>query len=102
MSHTQTRDFLDRTYSGSLSPQITIPTSITPHSSTLIDNIFTNTFNESLVSGNLTFSISDHLIQFLIYPELSINNKEKIKAQYKRNYKKLSTIKFQEDLQNLN
>ena len=75
-------------YSESLSPQITIPARITPRSSTLIDNIFTNTVNESLVSGNLTFSISDHLAQFLIYPELTINNKEKKIPQYKKNYKK--------------
>ena len=66
-------------YSGSLFSQITVPTRTTPWSSTVIDNIFTNTVNESLVSGNLTFSISDHLAQFLIYPKLTINNKETIK-----------------------
>ena len=89
-------------YSWSLSPQITIPTRLTSRSSTLIDNIFTNTVNESLLSGNLTFSISDHLVQFLIYPELTINNKEKKKPQYKGNYKKPSTTKFIADLENLN
>ena len=36
----QIRIFLDRMYSSSLSPQITIPTSKTPRSKTLIDNIF--------------------------------------------------------------
>ena len=89
-------------YSGSLSPQIIILTRIAPCSSTLIDNIFTNTVNESLVSGNLTFSISDHLTQFLIYPELTINNKEIKKTKYKRYHKKLSTSKSKEDLENLN
>ena len=80
-------------FSESLSPQITVPTRITLCSSKLIDNIFTNTLNESLVSGNLTFSIFDHLAQFLIYPELTID-KEKKKPQYKRNYKKLSATNF--------
>ena len=75
--------------SGSLSPQTTIPTRITPRSNTLIDNIFTNTVNESLVSCNLTFFISDHLAQFLIYPELLLNNKQKKKSQYKKNFKKV-------------
>ena len=89
-------------YSRSLSSQITIPTRITSRSSTLIDNIFTNIVHESLVSGNLTFSISDHLAQFLIYPQLTINYKEKKKPQYKRNFKKLCTAKFKEDLENLN
>ena len=88
-------------YPGSLSPQITIATRITPDFSTLIDNIFTNVVNESLVSGNLTFSISDHLAQFLIYPQITMNNKEK-KPQYKRNYKNLSTTNFKQDLDNLN
>ena len=36
----QIRIFLDRMYSSSLSPQITIPTRKTPRSKTLIDNIF--------------------------------------------------------------
>ena len=36
----QIRIFLDRMYSSSLSPQITIPTRKTPRSETLIDNIF--------------------------------------------------------------
>ena len=70
--HTQTRDFLDHTYSGSLSPQITISTRITPCASTLIDNLFTDTVNECLASSNLTFFISDHLAQF-IYPELKLS-----------------------------
>ena len=74
-------------YSGSLFPQITIPTRIIPRSSTLIDNIFINTVNESLLSGNLTFSISDQLAQFLIFSKLTINNKEKKNTQYKRDYK---------------
>ena len=100
-SHSQTRDILDCMYPGPLSPQIIISTTITPCPSTLIDNIFKNTVNESLGTGNLTF-FSDHLAQFLIYPELTINNKEKKKSRYKRNYKKLSITKFKEDSENLN
>ena len=42
------------------------------------------------------------MVQFLIYPELTINNKEKKKPQYKGNYKKPSTTKFIADLENLN
>ena len=40
-----------------------------------IGTISANTVNESLVSGNLALSISDHLAQLLIHPELTINNK---------------------------
>ena len=52
-----------------LQPHITILTRITPRSRTLIDNIFTNTVDETSISGNLMCSISDHLAQFIIYPE---------------------------------
>ena len=50
-------------------PHITLPTRITSHSQTLIDNIFSNDpdFAQG-ISGNFTFSISDHLAQFLIMP----------------------------------
>ena len=50
-SYSQTRDILDCMYSGPLSPETAISTSITPRSSTLIDNTFTKTVHESLGSG---------------------------------------------------
>lgn len=52
--------------------------------SKLIDNIWTNTVNESLVSGNLTFSIPDHFAQFLTQPKITINDTEK---KRNRNFK---------------
>ena len=39
-SHIQTREFLDKIYFGSLTPHITIPTRITPHSRTLIQTLW--------------------------------------------------------------
>ena len=45
-SYIQTREFLDKIYFGSLTLHITIPTKITPHSGTLIDNIFMKTVDE--------------------------------------------------------
>ena len=68
-SHIQTREFLDKMYSGLLSPQITISTRLTPCSRTLIDYIFTNTVDDPSISSNLMCSVSDHLAEFLIYPE---------------------------------
>ena len=51
-------------------PHITLPTRITASSKTLIDNIFSNDPNFSAgISGNFTFSISDHLPQFLLPPD---------------------------------
>ena len=39
----QARNFLDKMYSNSLAPKITIPTRLTNHSKALIDNILTLT-----------------------------------------------------------
>ena len=65
--HTST--YFDTMTSNLFVPHIIHPTRITPHSKTLIDNIFSNVPNFSQgKSGNLTLSISDHLAQFLIVP----------------------------------
>ena len=52
-SNNPTREFFDLMFSASLTPQITIPTCLTVHSRTLIDNIFTNFVEENSTSGNL-------------------------------------------------
>ena len=100
--HIQTRVFLDKIYFGSLSPHITIPTRITPRSRTLIDNIFANTVDEPSIRGNLMCSISDHLAQFLIYPEQNAKECLNEKMKYKRNYKKINKEKFEQDLEHIN
>ena len=50
-------------------PLILQPTRITSHSNTLIDNIF-NVIDPDIISGNLTATISDHLPQFAIIPNM--------------------------------
>ena len=77
----QTRIFLDRMYSSSLSPQIAILTRITPRSKTLIDKIFTNSADESSLSGNLSYAILDTLAKFLIYREFKTKNHRKQETQ---------------------
>ena len=87
-------------FSASLTPQITIPTCLTVRSRTLIDNIFTNSVEENSTSGNLECCISDHLAQFLIFPDqrvLQQNNHTK----YKRSYKNVDTNKFKNELQSI-
>ena len=46
------------------------PTRITSHSNTLIDNIFPNVIDSDIISGNLMATISDHLPQFAIIPNM--------------------------------
>ena len=68
--HNQTNEFLDSLASNSFIPLILQPTRITSHSNTLIDNIFSNVIDPDIISGNLTATISDHLPQFSIIPNM--------------------------------
>ena len=66
-SHTPTADFLDAMFAASFLPLINRPTRISHTSSTLIDNIFTNTpHTQQSLSGILTSDVSDHLPIFHI------------------------------------
>ena len=68
--HNQTNEFLDSLASNSFISLILQPTRITSHSNTLIDNIFSNVIDPDIISGNLTATISDHLPQFAIIPNM--------------------------------
>ena len=62
--------FLDSLASHTFTTLILQPTRITSHSNTLIDNIFSNVIDPDIISGNLTATISDHLPQFAIIPNM--------------------------------
>ena len=74
-------------YFGSLSPHITIPTKKTPHSRTLIGDVFTNTVDEPSINDNSVCSISAHVAQLFIYlkynPNTQKNKKQDIKETIK-------------------
>lgn len=53
-----------------LVPMRTIPTRVTTHSATIIDNIFTNVHGK-LISGIFMTDVSDHLPAFIIYEKTS-------------------------------
>ena len=92
--HNQTNEFLDSLASNSFIPLILQPTRITSHSNTLMDNIFSDVFNPDIVSGDLTATISDHLPQFAIIPNMVgniIGNKSKI---YERDWSKFDQENF--------
>ncbi|XP_057305356.1 uncharacterized protein LOC130642284 [Hydractinia symbiolongicarpus] len=99
----QSSDFINNLFSNLCIPHITLPTRITPRSKTLIDNIFSNCLEFSdCVSGNLTSSISDHLPQFLLVPNLNIKSNSKKQNIYKRNYSKFNEEAFLLDLTKIN
>ena len=70
IKHNQTNEFVDFLKSNSFIPLILQPTSITSHSNTLLDNIFSSIIEPDIISGNLTATISDHLTQFAIIPNI--------------------------------
>ena len=87
-------------YSNCFIPYITLPTRITPRSKTLIDNIFYNNFDDSIISGNIITDISDHLAQFLITPKVLENERKKL--IYKRCFKNFNEELFENNLKNTN
>ena len=97
-SDKETAVFFDNLSSNLFVPHITLPTRITPHSKTLINNIFSNVTNFLQgKSGNITLSISDHLAQFLSIP-LDANFKAPQSTKYKRNMKDFDRENFFLDL----
>ena len=68
--HNSTNQFLDSLASNSFISLILQPTRITSHSNTLIDNIISNIIDPDIISGNLTATISDHLPQLAIIPNM--------------------------------
>ena len=87
--HNQTNEFLDSLASNSFIPLILQPTRITSHSNTLIDNIFSNFIDPDIISGNLTATISDHLPQFSIIPDMFGNISGNKSTIYERDWSKL-------------
>ena len=90
----QTSEFLDSLASNSFIPLILQPTRINSHSNTFIDNIFSNVIDADIISGNLTATISDHLPQFSIIPNMFDNipgNKSNI---YERDWSKFGRENF--------
>ena len=68
--HNQTNGFLDSLASNSFILLILQPARITSHSNSLIDNIFSNVIDPDIISGNLSVTISAHLPQFAIIPNM--------------------------------
>ena len=92
--HNQTNEFLDSLASNSIIPLILQPTRITSHSNTLIDNIFSNVIDPDIISGNLTATISDHLPQFSIIPNMFGNIPGNKSNVYKRDWSKFDRESF--------
>ena len=92
--HAPTNEFLDSLSAHMFLPHIVQPARISTTSKTLIDNIFSNIHTPSSVSGNLTSSISDHLPQFLIVPNIFVNLSPPKSNSYKRDWNNFDQENF--------
>ena len=87
----------------SLIPTIDKPTRIYNNTATLIDNIFTNTIDNGLISGNIVSDISYHFSQFCIASSRTkIFKNSKGQNQVKRDFSDFSDVKFNNELSALN
>ena len=92
--HSPTNEFLDSFASNSFLPYILEPTRITSRSKTLIDNIFTSIIFPDSISSNLTATISEHLPQFLIVPNIFSNPLSNKSNIYERDWSNFDQENF--------
>ena len=99
-SHTPTCDFVSLLLSQHFLPYIIHPTRVSDHSSTIIDNIFSNICNLNTKSGNILTQVADHFPQFLVVRKAGIVNKTQ--SYYQHDYSKFDQGKFLKDFNSLN
>ena len=87
-------------YSNPLQPCITEPTRIVGNNRpVLLDNIFINTYNKNVSSGNIIEKISDHMPNFVIIRE--IIDKKKAQKLVIRDMKNFNKEQYSKDLENI-
>ena len=74
-SYNDISDFINTVVSHYLLRYILHPTGVIDHSTTVIDNMFSNNTSHKTVSGNIIISITDHSPQFIIRNKISIDYK---------------------------
>ena len=90
-TNTDIATFLDSMYTTCLLPYISNPTRVTTQSKTLIDNLFSNNTEDGLISGNITTTITDHYVQFLL-------KKDTNQKLFPHNFKNLNDTQFDFEL----
>ena len=94
-SHSDTNDFINTMVSHYLLPYILHPTRVTDHSSTVIDNIFSNITDFDTKGGNILCDIGDHFPQILIVDRTCPHHKSCSSA--KRDFSHFDENKFVND-----
>ena len=97
-THAATNDFLNSLLSHSFLPTITKPTRVTDLSSTLIDNIFTNSSRSVFKSGIILHDLSDHF-PIMLHVNLAVNFKPpNNNSLFTRDYSRDCIVKFNNSL----
>ena len=99
-SHTPTCDSVSLLFSHNYLSFIIHPTRVSDHSSTIIDNIFSNVCDLDTKSCNILTQIADHFPQFLIVRKMAPSNKNV--TYYQHDYSKFDQEKFIEYFNNFN
>ena len=101
-NHNPSHEFVDLMYSHCFFPSITKPTRVTQSSSTLIDNIFCNSFSNTSItlSGILYTDISDHFPVFHVDQNTCFKDKETVFK--KRVYSETNFQKFADKMSERN
>ena len=73
IEHRPTIDFLESLSFSSLLPYILPPTRLNGYSNALIENIFCHLTSHDVISINIIATVSDHLPQFVIVPDVFAN-----------------------------
>ena len=94
-THNLTNDFISTVTSNSFIPYVLQPTRVKDHSSTVIDNIFSNITDFETISGNITTMIADLFAQFLIVKKFPVNIKSN--RYFTFDYSKFGKEKFIHD-----
>ena len=92
--HTPTNEFVDSLGSNSVTPYILQPARTADYSETLTDSIFSNVITVNAISGNVTATISDHLPQVMIVPNVFANPPSNRFNIYERDWSNFDQVNF--------
>ena len=92
--------FSNLMYSNFLRPCILEPTRIVANNRpSIIDNIFINTTDKKIDSGNKTDKVSDHMSNYLLVKDIIETKKyQKIKRRYIKNFSRKKYLKELEEI----
>ena len=98
-SSTPITNYANFLFSQQFLPYIIHPSRVSAHSSTLIDNIFSNITDNETLSGNILTKITDHFPQFLIVKHAGITYKNL--SYFQHDFSRFNEVNVQNDFANL-